>query len=83
MLATLAFPPHLRVGKVPWGIAVRQPAALLDEDLQAACDFVVAEGEDDVSAHLHAVKVARFAVDTHEAAQRALQKHQHTTICNQ
>lgn len=52
--------------------------ALLDEDLQAACVFVVAEGEDDVSAHVRAVKVARFAVNTHEAAQRALRKRQHS-----
>lgn len=57
--------------------------ALLDEDLQAACRFVVAEGEDDVSAHLHAVKVARLAVNTHEAAQRTLQKRQHSPKFNQ
>lgn len=67
---------HLRVGKVPRGVSVRQPAALLDEDPQAACGFVVAEGEDDVAAHVHAVKVARFAVNTHEAAQRTLRKQQ-------
>lgn len=59
---------------MPRSVAVRQPVALLDEDLQAACDFVVAEAEGDVSAHLHGVKVSRFTVNAHEAAQRALQK---------
>lgn len=79
MVATLVFL-HLRVGKVPRSVAVRQPVALLDEGLQAACDFVVAEGEDDVSAHLHAVIVSRFTVNAHEAAQRALQKCENTPI---
>lgn len=69
---------HLRIGKVPRSVAVRQPLALLDKDLQATCDFVVAEGEDDVSAHLHAVKVPRFTVNAHKAAHRALQKCENT-----
>lgn len=73
MVATLVFL-HLRVGKVPRSVTVRQPVAPLDEDQQAICAVVVAEGEDDVSAHLHAVKISRFAVNAHEAAQRALQK---------
>lgn len=82
LVATLVFL-HSRVAKVPRSVAVRQPVALLDEDLQAACDFVVAEGEDDVSAHLHAVKVARFTVNAHEAAQHALWKCENTPVRQQ
>lgn len=79
MVATLVFL-HLRVGKVPQSVAVRQPVALLDEDLQAIRDVVVVEGEDDVSPHLRTVKVSRFTVNAHEAAQRALQKCENTPI---
>lgn len=71
---------HLRVGKVPRSVAVRQPVALLDEHLQAARDIVVAETEGDVSAHLHGVKVSCFTVNAHEAAQRALQKYENTPL---
>lgn len=49
--------------------------ALLDEDLKALGVFVIAHREDDVSAHLHAVKVSCFTVDAHQAAQCALEKH--------
>lgn len=63
---------YLRVGKLPRGIAVGQLVALLNEDAEALAVCVVAHGEDDVPAHLHTVKVSRFTVNTHQAAQCAL-----------
>lgn len=49
---------YLRIGKLPRGIAIGQPVALLDQDLEALGVFVVAHREDDVSSHLCAVKVS-------------------------
>lgn len=68
---------YLRVGELPVGVPAGQPVALLDEDVQALTLLVVAHGEEDVSAHVHAVVVAGFAVDAHDASQTALQRDTH------
>lgn len=64
---------YLRVGNLPRGVAVSQPVALLDEDQEALAAVVIARREDNYSAHLHSVKVSSFTVNTHHAAQCALQ----------
>lgn len=66
------------MGKLTRGIAVGQPVALLDEDMEALGGLVVAHREDQVSAHYHTVKVSCFTVNTHQAAQHALEEHTNT-----